>query len=114
MAETHNKYKGTALVFSDANASITIVGNNSVSNVAISDENVSGGYINQIIYGAAPSGYWMVKRGSNTVAVLTDSGSINYSSLGAALIKDTTATLDLELVGTANGYIIVEIVKTSV
>lgn len=110
MAEVlHNRKNLSFVIHATANATITIAGNNSVSNVAIDDEVLTGATIKQVWYGS--SGHWVVKRGSNTVAVFNTSGTANFYGTGMALTKDQTENLVLELVDTANGYIMIEMQK---
>lgn len=94
---------------------ITIAGNNSVSNVATADETVNAAYITQIFFGSASAidGYWLVKRGANTVAMLDSTGWHDYAGNGAALRLDETADLTAELVGTAPGFLVIEMQKKS-
>lgn len=102
----------TAIIHLVANATTVIAGNSAVSNVTSnSSQVVASGTIRQIFHGAAPSGYWMVKRGSNTVAVLEGTDHQNYAAMGLALSQDKAANVVCELVGTANGYIMLEISK---
>lgn len=105
-----------AIISLTANATVVIAGNNTVSNVTSnSSQIVASGTIRQIFHGASSNstsdGYWVVKRGSNTVAVLTETGHQNYAGMGLALSQDKAANVVCELVGTTNGYIIIEVSK---
>lgn len=111
MTVLQNKKNLSTLVHHVANATLTIAGNSSVSNVATSDEILTGATIKQVWFGAAGDGYWVVKRGSNTVGVYSSTGWTDYAGNGGLLTNDADATLVLELVGTANGYIMVELQK---
>lgn len=113
MPVTLNKKNVSVTIHDDANVTYTIAGNNSVSNVAIDDEVLTGAAIKQVWYGS-PSGshtYWIVKRGSNTVLVLEGTGYLDFAGNGSLLKKDSTGTLVLELVGSANGFIQLELQK---
>jgi hypothetical protein len=92
---------------------ITVAGNSSVSNVAISDEVLTGAYITQV-WAGSPSGnaaYWTVSRGANTVLVLDSSGYYDYAGCGNPITLDSTATLSANLVGATDGYIMLELTK---
>lgn len=114
MPVTLNKKNVSVTIHDAANGTYTIAGNNSVSNVAIDDEVLTGAAIKQVWYGSPASGstaYWMVKRGSNTVLVLEGTGYLDFAGNGSLLKKDSTETLVLELVGSANGFIQLELQK---
>jgi len=110
MAVIHNKANSTFVAHLVANGTLTIAGNNSVSNVAIGTEVLTGCTIRKIIYGAtADSVSWTVKRGANTVAVLSGTGMVDYSAASMGLTIDPTATLVANCSGT--GYIMIECKK---
>lgn len=109
MANIQNKTNGTVVVHATANLTLTIAGNNSVSNVAIGNEVLTGATIKQVWFGSP--GHWIIKRGSNTVGVYNNSGHVSYGASGTSINLDNAATLVVELVGTANGYIMVELQK---
>lgn len=109
MAIVSNKKNGTVTVHAAANLTLTIAGNSVVSNVATSDEVLTGANIKQVWFGSP--GHWVVKRGANVVGVYNNSGHVNYAAFGSSINIDNTGTLVLELVGTANGYIMVELQK---
>lgn len=113
MAVALNKKNVSVTVHDAANATYTIAGNTSVSNVAIDNEVLTGAAIKQVWYGS-PSGntaYWVVKRGANVVLVLEGTGYLDFAGTGAMLRKDSSATLVLELVNSANGFIQIELQK---
>lgn len=108
-----NRKDGTVTVWANANTTLTIAGNTSSSNVAANGETLTGASVKQVWFGS-PSGasaYWVLKRGSTTVAVYDSTGWVDYAGNGNLLNKDPDASLVLELVGTANGYIVVEMRK---
>lgn len=109
MSITSNQLNGKTWVHLAANATLTIAGNNSVSNVATGAEILKGATIRQVIWGCG-GGYWTVKRGANTALVLSQSGSVNFSEKGTLLNLDPTATLVFELT-TGPGFIMVELQK---
>lgn len=106
-----NKKYRSATFWANSNTTITIAGNNSVSNVAIGDEVLTGASIKQAFFGSQNGGYWVVKRGSNTVLVFESASWQDFSGNGTMMTKDNAASLTVELVGTANGHIILELQK---
>lgn len=106
-----NKRGVSAVIHATANETFVVVGNSTVSNIAASDETAAGVTISQVWWGAAASGYWKVSRGSNTVLVLDSSSYKDFAGCGVALSKDPTANIVCELVGTGNGYIMMELQK---
>lgn len=109
MAVINNKLKSCVVHAAGANATITVAGNNTVSNITSSASQIlTGASITRVWYGAS-TGHWNIKRGANLVSTFVGSGYAYFD--GAALTVDKTATLVLELIGTANGYIMVELHK---
>jgi len=102
-----NKKGGSITFHAIANVSMTIVGNTSASNVAIGDEIVSGASIKRVWWGT--DGVIVVKRGSNTVLQLTQSGYMPFADHGGAINIDMAASFVATL--PANGFIIVELAK---
>ena len=90
---------------------ITIAGNNSVSNVAVTDEVLTGAYITQAWCGAGNGAYWVVKRGANTVLVADSTGWYDYAGCGNPITLDSGATLSANLEGGTDGYLILELQK---
>lgn len=112
---TSNKKNASIVIHASANSgNVIIVGNSSVSNIcADNTEIIVGATISQII-GGAPSGnsaYWIVKRGANVVSVVDSSAMIDYAGSGLGLTLDPTANLSLELVGSTDGAIMIELQK---
>lgn len=109
-----NKKGGRVVLHFTANGSANLIGNSSVSQIAIGDEVVTSAHITQIWCGSASGNgdYWTVKRGSNTVAVLDSTIAIDFAGLGAGLTLDATANISANLVGTA-GFLMVELKKES-
>lgn len=109
----NNKKNVSFVVHADATTTLTIAGNNSVSNVATGDEILTGASIKQVWFGS-PSGnaaYWTVKRGANTILVLDSTGWQDFAGNGNMITKDGAGTLVLTLVGAANGSIMIEMQK---
>jgi hypothetical protein len=102
-------------VHATANQTWTIAGNNSVSNVAMDDEVLSGASIKQIWAGSSSGNgaYWTVTRGANVVAVLDSTVWIDYAGNGNMLGKDSAEDLSVTLTNAADdaGYIMIELQK---
>lgn len=110
MAVIINKKGLSAVIHLTANATVNITGNSTVSAIAIGDEVVNGAVITQVWYGS--EGHWVVKKGSNTVAVFDSTGYTDFAGCGITLNVDSTApTLTAELNNTGNGFIIIELTK---
>lgn len=107
---SNKKNTKATLHFTPANTTVIVAGNNSVSNVAITDEVLSGANINQLYWGT-DAGSIQILRGANTVAVLTGTGHADYINTGIALSKDQAANVVVNFVGTANAYLIVDLQK---
>lgn len=113
MTVSINRKALSVVVHVSANDTVVVAGNDSVSNIAAPGEIVTEAYVKQVWYGS-PSGnaaYWMVKRGANTLLVLDSTGWTDYAGNGSMLKQDPTANLVLQLVGTGNGYVMVELQK---
>ena len=112
---TSNK-KGTSATIhiSNANTTLTMAGNSSVSAIALGDEVLTGAYITQIHCGhsggAAGAGI-TVYRGANLVAAFDTSASVDYAGTGMALTVDQTANLAIKFIGTNNAYCFLEVQK---
>lgn len=91
-----------------ANASIVVSGNSSVSNIALSGEVVNSAHISQVWWGSSNSSYWTVKRGSNTVIVLTETGYMDFAGNGLGLQQDQTANIEITLTGSGVGFLALE------
>lgn len=109
-----NRERTSAILHFTANtADIVIVGNNSVSNVAKNNEVVNGAQISQIICGS-PSGngaYWKVLRGANTVAVIDSTAMLDFAGVGMPINLYPQANLSVQLIGAADGFLMIEIQK---
>ena len=115
MANIHNRKNLSVTVHAAANLTLTIAGNSSVSNIATGDEVLTGASIKQVWWGSQTgAGYWNVSRGSNLVGCYDSTGWHDYAGNGNLLNKDSTGTLVLTLVGSANGFIMLELQKEGV
>lgn len=119
---TSNKKNTSATIHvSAANTTIKVSGNSITTNVdatstclALGDEVLSGVYIAQAFWGLDPNGYAVIKRGTTPVAVYDSTGYKDYAGCGMALTVGQTANLTVEFVGTANGYVLLEVQKAGV
>jgi hypothetical protein len=112
---TSNK-KGTAasIHISNANATLTMTGNSTVSAIAIGDEVLSGAYITQLYFGhdgTAADGGVAIYRGANLVAAFDTSAYVDYAGTGMALTVDQSANLGIKFIGTNNAYCFLEVQK---
>jgi hypothetical protein len=116
---TSNKKNTSAVIHvSAANTTIKVSGNSITTNVdatstclAIGNEVLSGVYITQAFFGVDPAGYAVIKRGATPVAIYDSTGYVDYAGSGMALTVGQTANLTVEFVGTANGYVLLEVQK---
>ena len=108
-----NKKNLSVTIHATGSNTITIAGNSSTSNVATGDEILTGAAIKQVWWGSQPldGACWIVKRGSNTIGVYDSTGWTDYAGNGGMISKDAGATIAIELVGTSNGYIMIELQK---
>lgn len=110
MPVQHNKKYVKVSTHNVANETYVIVGNNSVSNIATGDEIIAGATISRITYGTDSAGTWKVLRGSNVVFV-AGGGSADHEFPIGGLTSDPTANIVVQLSGSANGFIQLEIKK---
>jgi hypothetical protein len=109
-----NKKNLSATIICTANATLTIAGNSSVSDIAQGDEVITGAIIKQVWSGACPSAngaYWLVQRGANTVCVLDSTSYIDFAGNSGAINIDSTATVVLTLKNASDGIIQIELQK---
>ncbi len=116
---TSNKKNTSAVIHvSAANTTIKVSGNSTTTNVdatstclAIGNEVLTGAYITQVYFGIDPAGYAVLKRGTAVVGVYDSTGYVDYAGCGMALTVGQSANLTVEFVGTANGYLLMEVQK---
>lgn len=102
---------GSIVVHNAANQTYVVVGNSTVSNIATGSEVVVSASIAQAWWGVANGGYITVARGSNTVAVYTESGYTDYAGAGASLGLDGAANVVITITGAPSGYVMLELQK---
>lgn len=108
---SNRKNTSAVIHFASSNASLVIAGNSSVSNVAISDEELTGAYITQAVWGCDGTGHIQVYRGASLVAVFDSTGQQEYAGTGMPITIGQTANLDVKFVGSANSTLLLEIQK---
>lgn len=117
MATIINRNRTSAVVHVSANATITVSGNSSVSNIAFGggnveiEETLTGAAIAQVFWGSAPGAHWNVKRGDTLVLTLPNAGSIDFAGSGCSLTANTANAVVVELVGASNGFMMIELQK---
>lgn len=113
MAVIKNTLNETVLHFT-ANATITVQGNNSVSNIAYLTQNVASASIRKIASSSnSATGTWTIKRGANVVWVASGNFLWDFSGHNIVLNQDAIATIVVELTG-GSGSLIVDVSKESV
>lgn len=108
-----NRKNSSAVIHFNSNTELTVVGNNSTSNIAAPGETLTGITITQATFGS-PSGngaYWKISRGANTVAVFDSTAQIDLAGTGGPINISPDATLKVELVGSDDGFLILEVQK---
>ena len=106
--------KNTSVVLHVASANsgdLVIAGNSSVSNVAISDEVLTGAYITQVVWGCDGTGHIQILRGANLVAVYDSTGQHEYAGTGMPINMYPAANLAINFVGSSNSFIAIELQK---
>ena len=114
---SNKKNTAATIHVSAANTTIKVSGNSTTTNVdatstclAVDNEVLSGAYIAQAFWGVE-TGYIVLKRGTTPVAVYDSTGYKDYAGSGMALTVGQSANLTVEFVGTANGYVLLEVQK---
>lgn len=113
MPVINNKKNGTATIHAVANATFVIAGNNSVSNIALPGEQITGASIAQMWFGS-PSGnaaYWEVLRGANTVGAFDSTAYLDFRGNGELLSMDPTANVVVQLNGSTKGFMMITLIK---
>lgn len=113
MAVIQNKALGQSssagfAVHVTANDTIVVAGASGVSNIALTGETVTSAHISQVWWSSSNSSYWTVKRGANTVLVLTETGYLDFAGNGLGLQIDQAANLVITLTGSGVGFLALE------
>lgn len=109
---SNRKNTSVVLHFASSNSTILITGNTATSNIALPGETITGAYITQSAWGTDGSCYITVKRGGTLVAVYDSSGQHEYAGTGMPInVNNTAANLQVEFVGSTNGFLLLELQK---
>jgi hypothetical protein len=112
---TSNKKNTSATIhISNANTTLTMAGNSSVSAIAIGDEVLTGAYITQLYFGhdgSAADGGVAIYRGANLVMAVDTSTYLDFAGTGMALTVDQSANLGIKFIGTNLAYCFLEVQK---
>ena len=90
-----NNKRQSVDVLITSNTTITVAGNNSVSDIAIGDQILTGATIKQL-FCASPSGngaYWEISRGSNVVFTPDSTAYIDFAGNGMPMNVDQAETI---------------------
>lgn len=92
------------------NANNTVAPNDAL--IAVNGENISGLSVRSVQYGTDANGSWTLARGANLVfAFGRVSGFNDFAGTGMPLNIDAAANVTVTLFGTANGGIILDLMK---
>lgn len=112
MPIVYAKPGGKTLIRLTANATLVVVGNNSVSNVAASNsEIVESATITKVFWSG--NGQYTVARGANTILTLHGNGWWDLYQHGIALTEDSTANVVITNSSGSTGTIMLELSKKS-
>ena len=106
-----NKKNTSAVFHFNARGTLNVTGNTSVSNVAISDEVLTGAYITQVAWGCDGTGSIQIKRGDVLVAVYDSTGQHEYAGCGMPITVNSGNTVNVQFVGSANSFLLIELQK---
>lgn len=106
MPVINNRKNSSAVLHVTSSNTFVIAGNNSVSNVATGDEIITGCNIRTAMW----SGSWTVARGSNTVLVLSNAGTLDFALNDMAIGTDSTANVVCTLT-TGTGFLMLKVGK---
>lgn len=108
-----NKSRLSAVIHvANANATLVVAGNNSVSNIASPGETLTGAYLTQAAWGCDSNGYIVIKRDDTPVAFYDSTGQHEYAGAGMPITAgQNAANLSVEFVGSSNCFIIFEVQK---
>lgn len=108
---TSNKKNTSAVLHFNANATVIVAGNSSQSNVAMSDEVLTGATIVQSFWGVDGTGSIQVKRDTTLIAVYDSTGFKDYAGSGMPLNVVPTGNINVTFIGTSNAYLMLEVQK---
>lgn len=77
----------------------------------VSEETVTSATIARVFWSTANTGYWKISRSANSVLELGGSGFWNLIEAGMSVANTSTGNLGIDLVGTTNGSLVIELTK---
>lgn len=96
-----------------SNSNIVIGGNSSVSDIAMSNEVITGAGITQIWFNSSSgAAYWTLSQGSNTLITGGSSTQLDFKSNQGSISLNGTANLTANLVGSNTGLVFLTLSKT--
>lgn len=106
-----NKKNGPATVIFTASDTLTVAGGVGTSDLAIDDEILTGASISRAWTGCADGGSWTIKRGSNTVFVISTTSFVDFAGNGTSIVLDSGADIVVEFDGTGEATLMLELKK---
>jgi hypothetical protein len=105
-----NKSDASTTLHVTGNCDIIIAGNNSVSDIALSNENLTGAYIAQIAWACTPDAHIQLLRGTELVSVYDSCGQHEYAGCAFPLNVNSEKTMSIRFYGTG-GFCTLELQK---
>ena len=97
------------VVGAQASANVIIAGNTSQSNVAVGNEVVRGAAIRKVMWsGGTDAAPLILKRDATSIAFFTGTGTLDFAQM---CLLNQLSTANIDIVCTANSFIMVELVK---
>ena len=106
-----NKKNGPATVIFTTSDTLTVAGGVGTSDLAIDDEILTGATISRAWTGCADGGSWTIKRGANTVFVISTTSFVDFAGNGTSIVLDSDADIVVEFDGTGEATLMLELKK---
>jgi len=107
---TSNKLNLSVTLHITENCGLTIAGNNTVSDIALPGEILTGAYINQISWACTPNAYLQVLRGISIAGIYDSSSTHDYSGCGMPLKINSEKPLSFNFLN-GSGFCTIELQK---
>lgn len=116
-----NRLGGTIVLQITSNSTIQVVGNSSVSELAVNNHPTPYGNVNEVVLDASirrvyslseANVSWKIERGANLVGFVAGGHEFDLKE-GLSYTLDSDATLVTTTVGGTNGVLIIELSKNS-
>jgi hypothetical protein len=107
---TSNKLNLSTTLHVTENCGLTIAGDNTVSDIAMDGETLTGAYINQISWACTPGAYLQVLRGASIAGIYDSSSVHEYSGCGMPLKINSEEPLIFNFIN-GSGFCIIELQK---